>query len=141
MFHSSTPQHNKDVIMRSLAEPKGVVRVVFATVALGMGVNFSDINQIVHYGAPQSIDDYFQESGRCGRDGGNAKSVIFWKRSECPAKKEIKTTHDAELLAVRQYVENTAQCRCKWLLQYFDPKCAEPGVDPSYCCDVCIRHS
>lgn len=41
-----------------------VVKVVFATVALGMGVNLVGMNRVVHYGAPLSIEDYFQESGR-----------------------------------------------------------------------------
>ena len=59
MFHASTPANNKDIILKGLVEHEGVVRVVFATVALGMGVNFRDVNTIIHYGAPQSIDDYF----------------------------------------------------------------------------------
>lgn len=75
MFHSNTPQHNKDVILKSLLSPTGVVCVVFATVALGMGVNLQDVNTIVHYGAPQSIDDYFQESGR-GRCSGEQAMCI-----------------------------------------------------------------
>ena len=41
----------------------------FATIALGMGVNLKDVNIIYHYGAPQSIDDYFQDSGQGGRSG------------------------------------------------------------------------
>ena len=58
--------------MKSLSKPDGVVRVVFATVALGMGVNMRDVNTIIHYGAPQSIEDYYQESGRGGRSGQQA---------------------------------------------------------------------
>lgn len=72
MFHASTPQHNKEVILNSLAKSDGVVRIVFATVAFGMGNNLRDINMIVHYGASQSTDDYFQESGRGGRSGEQA---------------------------------------------------------------------
>jgi Lhr-like helicase len=55
MFHANTPQHNKEVILRSLTQPDGVVRVVFATVALGMGINLRDVNTIIHYGGAQSI--------------------------------------------------------------------------------------
>lgn len=69
MYHSGTPQYNKDVILKSLPEREGVVRVVFATVALGMGVDFHTVNSAIHYGAPCSIDDYFQESGRARRSG------------------------------------------------------------------------
>ena len=78
MFHSNTPQHNKDVILESLQHSDGVIRVVFATVALGMGVDLKDLDCIIHYGAPSSIEDYFQESGRGGRSGGDAVS-IYWK--------------------------------------------------------------
>ena len=138
MYHSTTPQHNKDVTMRSLSIPDGLVRVVFATIAMGMGVNFTDINLVIHYGAPQSLDDYFQESGRCGRSGDNAKSVVYWKPSECPARKELKTTRDTELMAVRRYLENSSDCRRKRLLAYFDPNCAQSGKEPSRCCDVCL---
>ena len=66
MYHGSTPQHNKEVITQSLLDPCGVVRVVFATLALGMGVDLQGVNTIIHYGAPCSIEDYFQESGRDG---------------------------------------------------------------------------
>ena len=72
MYHACTPQSNKDVILDTLAVTDGVVRVVFATIALGMGVDMHGVNTIIHYGAPRSIEDYFQESGRGGRDGGNA---------------------------------------------------------------------
>lgn len=139
MFHADTPDHNKDVILRSFSDPTGVVRVVFATVALGMGVNFSDVNDIAHYGAPQSLDDYFHESGRAGRSGAQAKSVVFWKPSDCPRKKEHLSRRDVEVLAVREYVENNAVCRRKWLLNYFDHECVLPASDPSLCCDVCAR--
>ena len=100
MFHSNTPEHNKDVILKSLTDLNGVVRVVFATVALGMGVNLRDVNTVYHYGAPQSINDYFQESGRGGRSGGAARSVVFWKPSDCPVKKQPTSTRDAEIIAV-----------------------------------------
>lgn len=140
MFHSNTPEHNKDVILRSFTNPNGVVRVVFATVALGMGVNLRDVNTIYHYGAPQSIDDYFQESGRGGRSGDAARSIVFWKASDCPVRKQPTSTRHEEIIAVRRYLENESSCRRKWLLDYFDPTCAMPGPNPSVCCDVCARN-
>ena len=92
MFHSNTTH--------------GVVRIVFATVALVMGVNLVDCNNVIHYGAPQSIEDYFQESGRVGRSGDHAKSNIFWKPGDCPLKVEPITLRDKEMLEVRRYLEN-----------------------------------
>jgi superfamily II DNA helicase RecQ len=58
--------------IRCLKDPHGVVRIVFATVALGMGVNMKSVNTTWHYGAPSSLDDYLQESGRGGRSGEQA---------------------------------------------------------------------
>lgn len=52
-------------------------------------------------------------------------------------RKEPTTTHHKEVIEVRRYLENVTSCRRKWLLEYFDPGCAEPGNDPLLCCDVC----
>ena len=67
MFHSSTSDATKQIILESLSKPDGTIRVVFATTALVMGVNFVGLRATIHYGAPRSLDDYFQESGRTGR--------------------------------------------------------------------------
>ena len=58
MFHSVTPIHNKEVILASMEKENGFVRVVFATTALGMGVNFAGLNRTIHYGASKAIEDY-----------------------------------------------------------------------------------
>ena len=104
-YPSGTPEHNKEVILKSLTDPNGVTRVVFATIALGMGVNLKDVNIIYHYGAPQSIDDYFQESGRGGRSGDAARSLVLWKASDCPVKTKPTSTRDEEVIAVRRYLD------------------------------------
>ena len=137
MYHANTPEHNKDVIMKSLSKPDGVVRVVFATVALGMGVNMRDVNTIIHYGAPQSIEDYYQESGRGGRSGQSATSIVYWRPSDCPLRKNLLTIRDHEVAAVRHYLQNSTSCRRKWLLEYFDSSFTSI-VDPITCCDVCV---
>ncbi len=141
MFHASTPQHSKDVITRSLQDPRGVVRVVFASVAMGMGVDLQGVNFIIHYGAPSSIEDYYQASGRGGRSGDSAYSTIYWEPKDCPMREEPSTAHHRELIVVRKYLENSSMCRRKWLLEHFDPKNAKPGDDPMVCCDVCAAGS
>ena len=138
MYHSKTPQHNKDVILASLTKYDGVVRVVFATMALGMGIDCVGLTQTIHYGAPRSIDDYFQECGRAGRGGQSSTSTIYWRLSDVPQRKD----HDhksVEMATVRRYLVNTEICRRYFLLHYFDPVVAE-GIgrrDRSRCCDNC----
>ena len=79
MFHHNTLTKHKDRVTSSLYEPSGVCRVVFATNALGMGVNFKDIRYVVHYGPPRCIEDFVQEIGRAGRDGEKAVSALFFQ--------------------------------------------------------------
>ena len=86
-----------------------------------------------------SIDDYFQESGRAGRSGNHAKSIVYWKPADSPVKKEPITTRDYEAIAVREYLQNCTTCRRAWLLNYFEPSCAKPGNDPKMCCDICAQ--
>ena len=141
MFHAHTPQHNKDVILESLQSANGTVRVVFATVALGMGVNMAGVNKIVHYGAPHSIEDYMQESGRAGRSGDPAISVVYWKPADAPLRRVLKTSRDKEIAAVRKYLENVTSCRRVILLSYFDQGLVDtlPPQDNHSCCDICRK--
>ena len=121
MFHSKTDDHNKDVILRSMAKADGVVRVVFATMALRMGVDFVGLTSTIHYGAPRCVDDCFQESGRAGRGGEPSTSTIYWAPSDAPIRKDMSNPHNVELAAIRRYLENTVDCRRYVLLSYFDP--------------------
>ena len=83
-----------------------------------MGVNFASLNAII------TLDGYFQESGRCGRIGDQAKSVIYWQPKDCPMRKDLTNPRDAEVAAVRRYVENDKECRRYQLICYFDPELA-----------------
>ena len=141
MYHACTPSHNKEVILQGLAKADGIIRVVFATMALVMGVDMQGADTIIHYGAPRSIDEFFQESGRGGRSGGNARSIIYWNRSDCPIVKEPTTNDHHDAIAIRRFLENTSMCRHKLLLNYFAPEYAKPGSNPETCCDICTLNS
>lgn len=139
MFHSSTSEVSKQIILDSMSKPDGIVCIVFATMALGMGVNFIGLHITIHYGAPRSLDDYFHESGRAGRAGEPSTSTIFWKPADAPLRKSIHSARDAEVVTVRHYLENTQECRRYQLLRYFDLDIARalPRRDPETCCDYC----
>ena len=64
--------------MKSMLKPNDVVRILFATVALGMGIDLHNVNLVVPIGAPLSIDDYIQECGR----------IIYWKLTDFLVKTE-----------------------------------------------------
>ncbi len=141
MFHSNTPQHNKEVILSSMSKEDGVVRVVFATNSLGMGVNFVGLNTTVHYGAPRSIEDYFQESGRAGRNDQQATSTIFWAPLDVPKHKDLSKAQSADMAKMRIYLENVTDCRRCILLSHFDSALVSnlSDRDPLTCCDNCKK--
>ena len=61
------PTSTMRALMSSISQTDGALRVVFATISLGMGVDFKSLHYIIHYGAPRSVEDYIQESGIVSR--------------------------------------------------------------------------
>lgn len=78
MFHKSTFQDSKDRIISEFIRPNSTIRCVIATVALGMGMDIRDIDLVVHIGCPKSILTYWQEAGRCARDGRQGLSFVLY---------------------------------------------------------------
>ena len=111
MFHSNTPEHNKSIVLQSMVDAYGIVRIVFATTALGMGVDFAGVHTVIHYGAPRSIVDYFQESGRAGRDEKPSTSTVYWLPADASLKKDLSNRVNADIVAVRHYLENDEECQ------------------------------
>ena len=78
MFHHCSTNQIKEVILNSHLNPNGVCRIVFATVALGMGFSFPNVRHVIYYGIPSSPEIYCQESGRAGRDGEQATAILLF---------------------------------------------------------------
>ncbi|XP_070547318.1 ATP-dependent DNA helicase RecQ-like [Ptychodera flava] len=74
-FHSSLEDTDQKRVVDHFSHPTSIIRCVIATIAFGMGVNIPDIGIIIHWGAPSSVVDYWQEVGRGGRDGRRRLSV------------------------------------------------------------------
>ena len=66
------------------------VRVMVATNAFGMGIDKPDVRWVIHWDIPQTLEDYFQEAGRAGRDGNPAEAIVFY--NEVDIKKCRKTS-------------------------------------------------
>ena len=76
-FHAPQTNAMKDQILTELASPISKVRIIFATVVMGMGVHIPEIRRIIHVGPPQSIREYFQDTGRAGRHGKPATVTLY----------------------------------------------------------------
>src|SRR5205823_4106828 len=117
---SATPGTRAE-ILHVLRIPQA--EVVVATSAFGMGIDKPDVRRVLHWGPPRTVEAYYQEAGRAGRDGRRADCVMVWRPSDFER-------GDAAA-GMRRYVETRA-CRRGTLLAYF----GERGAACSGC-DVC----
>ena len=77
MYHSQTSQIIKDHILKSFSEKDSLVRVLIASIAFGMGVDCKGLNTVIHFGPSLTIEDYFQDTGRAGRNGEQSYAVLL----------------------------------------------------------------
>lgn len=70
------------VLLLNRAFTRDEVQVMVATVAFGMGVDKPNIRYVIHYGCPKSLESYYQESGRCGRDGVRSFCWLYYSRRD-----------------------------------------------------------
>lgn len=77
-FHAPQTNHMKDKILKQLCSTCSIISVVFATVAICLGVDIPDIRKVIHVVPPCSMKAYFQETGRAGRDGKPSSACLFY---------------------------------------------------------------
>jgi ATP-dependent DNA helicase RecQ len=121
---------------------KGRLRVLVATNAFGMGIDYPDVRLIVHFSAPGSLEAYYQEAGRAGRDGLPAACVLFFgpgdlvtqRRLQSGATEDLEVRQEAALAAVERYASSDSRCRQQLLCTHFTGAEAPPACG---LCDVC----
>ena len=131
MYHSKIDESDKEEILKSLKNEHGVCRVLFSTIAFGMGVDIPNIRFVIHYGPSTDVDDYVQEAGRAGRDK-KLSHAILYKYPYAMVGHVSKT--------MKEYVRLDTGCRRKFLLKQFTSEQSTCDDHKHMCCDLCTVH-
>lgn len=141
-YHAGLPANTrKDTQFKFVS---GYCKTIVSTIAFGMGIDKPDVRYVIHADMPKSIEGYYQEIGRAGRDGALSECILFFSIADfTPLKKMIqkgpgtKTDKEKSILSIYDVIDFAGSDNCRWveLCKYFGE-----SVQPCNICDNCYNN-
>jgi superfamily II DNA helicase RecQ len=128
-YHMCYPTSDKNIILKEIRKTNPTIRLILATVSLGMGLNAPSVETIIHFRPPVSLEAFIQASGRAGRNGAPSSSIMYFCSRDLAANRK-GMTDDMRLFCKSQACLRTQLLNYLGFDNIFDGDC-------SMCCSVC----
>ncbi|KAI9056668.1 ATP-dependent DNA helicase [Trametes sanguinea] len=138
-YHAAMAEQDKAQVQQEWSS--GRIRIIVATIAFGMGIDKADVRYVIHHSLPSSLNGYYQETGRGGRDGKLAQCILYYNKSDFYNRlrmirgnppSEMRDAEEDDIRRVMGYVTNDVQCRRAQVLAFF-----HEDFDPAHCRQMC----